>query len=373
MKIGIDARMYGAQSTTGIGVYIKKLIDGLSKIDQKNEYYIFLKEPAFSEFQSPANNFIKIKADIPWYSWQEQLKLPKILNRYGLDLMHFPHFNVPIFYRKKFIVTIHDITPKFFPGPNVKKSLIKKIAYRLVFKNAIDKSHKIITISQHTGDNLIKYFKLDKSKLNIIYPGVDQNFSPITNEEVLNKFKNKYNINKPFISYIGVWRDHKNLPGLISAFNQLKSEYKLDYQLVLAGKPDLRYPEIQLAINQSPFKNDIITPGFIPDQELNLFYSASKLFVLPSFAEGFGLVVIESLACGTPVAASSTTSLPEILGDNALYFNPAQSSDMAKIINKILTNESIYKKLAQSIEAESLQKYNWQDCAKKTLQLYENV
>lgn len=372
MKIGIDARMYGAKSTSGIGVYIKSLTDELFRIDQTNDYIMFMLEPAFSQFNPPHQRVKKIKVNARWYSWSEQLELPKILLKHQLDLVHFPHFNVPILYPRKFIVTIHDITPKFFPGPKVKKSIVHKIGYQLVFRTGLNRAQKIIAISQHTKKNLIKHFKTAPNKIEVTHLGFNQNFKTVTAGQKIKEFKNKYNITKPFIFYLGVWRDHKNLPGLIRAFDSLKSQYNLDYQLVLGGKPDPKYPEIRQAIDNSLNKTDIITPGFIPDKELALFYTAADLFILPSFAEGFGLVTLESMSCGTPVVGSDSTSLPEILQAAALYFNPNDEQNIAATINKVLTDKNLYNDLKNK-GLTQIQKYSWQACAQKTLKIYQNI
>ncbi len=372
MRIGIDARMYGPESTTGIGVYIQKLTEQLFNIDNDNEYFLFLKEPVFSRFDPPNDRVKKIKADYPWYSLAEQIVWPAVLSKYRLDLVHFPHFNVPLLYRKKYVITIHDITPKLFPGPKVKKLPWRKLAYDLVFKNALKTSKKIITISNYTKNNLIKEFRVDENKIEVIYPGCDPEFRAIIDQQVIADLRNKYGITKPFFFYVGVWRDHKNLPGLISAFEIIKSKYNLDYQLVLGGNPDPRYPEITEAIKKSPFKNDIITPGFIPKLELPVFYSAAKLFILPSFAEGFGLVAVESLSCGTPVVGSKTTSLPEILDGAALYFNPHDPSDIALTINRAITDKATYQQITEKGKAIA-HNYSWEKCAKNTLKIYQTI
>lgn len=370
MRIGIDARMYGPESSTGIGTYIKYLTDNLFLIDQTNEYILFMLEPAYSNFIPPNERIKKVKVKCRWYSFSEQIKMPAILLKNKLDLVHFPHFNVPIFYPKKFVVTVHDVTPKFFPGPQVKKSLIRKIGYNLVFTLGTKRAKKIITISNYTKDNLIKYFGIRPEKIEVNYLGISQEFKIIQDQAILQTIKNKYIITKPFIFYVGVWRDHKNLTGLIKAFEILKSEQQLDYQLVLGGKSDPKYPEIMQAINDSKFKNDIITPGFVPDSDLPPLYNASKLFVLPSFCEGFGLVALEACACGVPVAASNTTSLPEILEDAALYFDPSKPEEIASQINKILTSPELYQDL-KTRGLKQKEKYGWQNCAKKTLTIYQ--
>jgi len=372
MRIGIDARMYGAESTTGIGVYIENLVNQLFKIDSRNEYFLLLTQEAFSKFNPPNSRIKKIKVDCRWYSWSEQIQLPRILKKLNLDLVHFPHFNVPIFYRGDYVVSIHDITPKFFPGPRVKSSFIRQLGYQLVFRRGIKKAKKILTVSEHTKNNLIKYFSVDAGKIKVTYPGVDEKFKPVESEELIEEIELKNKITKPFIFYVGVWRDHKNLPGLVKAFEILKSEYHLDYQLVLAGRPDSRYPEIQQAINHCPFKDDIVLPGFVSEKDLPIFYSAAELFVLPSFCEGFGLVAVESLACGTPVAGSNTTSLPEVLADAAVYFDPYIPAAIAQAINSVLTNPDFYQQLVK--KGKSLtQKYSWLTCAQTTLAIYQSI
>ncbi|MFA6410603.1 MAG: glycosyltransferase family 1 protein [Candidatus Buchananbacteria bacterium] len=371
MKIVIDARMYGAQSTTGIGAYIKNLTDQLFLIDQKNEYVLLMKEPAYSEFIVPNLRIKKIKVDIPWYSLSEQIKLPWILLRQKADLVHFPHFNASIFYPKKFIVTIHDITPKFFPGPLAKKRLIRKWGYDFIFKTTLKRADKIIAISEHTKKNLIDNFSVNKDKIITTYLGVSPEFMVPKSEKEILDLKTKYKITKPFIFYVGVWRDHKNLPGLIFAFDELKNHYQLDCQLVLGGKQDFRYPEISQAIKNSKHRSDIILPGFIAENELIAFYQAAKLFVLPSFCEGFGLVALEAMALGTPVAGSNTTSLPEILQDAAIYFNPKDHLAMAKVFNQILTDKNLYQDL-KTRGLEQVKKYNWTNCASQTLNIYQS-
>jgi len=371
MRIGIDARMYGPKATTGIGAYIKNLTDQLFLIDQKNEYFLFMLEPSYSKFQPPNSRIKKIKVSCPWYSFKEQYELPKILLVHKLDLVHFPQFNVPIFYPKKFVVTIHDITPKFFPGPKVKKSIIRKIGYKTVFNSGLKRAKKIIANSNHTKNNLINFFHTPAEKISVTYLGLEPIFKVIIDQAPVLEIKNRYQITKPFIFYIGVWRDHKNLPGLIQAFNLLKTDYKLDYQLVLAGQSDPRYPEIEEEINHSPFKSDIITPGFIDQKDLPLFYNAAKLFILPSFCEGFGLVALEALACGLPVIGSKTTSLQEILSDSALYFDPTKPESIAEVANQVLTDSRLYEDL-KNRGLNQTKKYSWRKCAEETLAIYQD-
>ena len=169
--IGIDARMYGA-AQTGIGTYIEYLIKNLLEIDQEYFYKIFLMEPEFSNFKITQENVEKIKVNSRWYGWREQLILPWQMAREKVDLMHFPHFNVPIFYRGKYLVTIHDLTPLYFPGRKMGGSRFRKKAFRFVFSNAVRKAEKIIAVSNYTKNDLMKNFEIDEEKIKVIYEGI---------------------------------------------------------------------------------------------------------------------------------------------------------------------------------------------------------
>ncbi|MBI5077013.1 glycosyltransferase family 4 protein [Candidatus Falkowbacteria bacterium] len=371
MNIAIDARMYGNEECTGIGTYIKNLTDNLFEIDKVNEYVLFLREPAYSNFQPPTSHVNKCLVTPRWYSYAEQTLLPSQFMKEDFDLIHYPHFNSPIFFPKKSVCTIHDLTPLFFPGHKM-NSLFRRLAYRAVFASTLHKASKIIAVSQSTKDALLKHFSINPDKITIIYEGVDENFKIINDCGIINKVKNKFNIAKPFIFFLGVWRGHKNIEGLVKAFNLLKTKHKIEHQLVLAGREDLHYTNVRAEINASPYKNDIITTGYVSNDELPILYNAADAFVLPSFIEGFGLIAIEAQACGCPVISTNTTSMPEVLGDSALFFNPSDCAEMADKIFQVLTD----KELKQNIIEKGLKnakRFNWRLCAEQTLEIYNAI
>ena len=374
--IGIDARMYGA-SQTGIGTYIEYLIKNLLEIDpvaqqvdygagQLNFYKIFLMEPEFGNFKISQENVEKIKVNSRWYGWREQLVFPWQIAREKIDLMHFPHFNVPVFYRGKFITTIHDLTPLYFPGRKMGGSWFRKKAFNFVFRNAAQKAEKIIAVSNYTKNDLMKNFSVDEEKIKVIYEGIKK----LPNKNFVNL--ENYKITKPYILYVGVWRQHKNLVGLIRAFDILVKKYNMDLQLVLVGSEDPYYPEIRKIWESLDLADKIITPGFLSDDELANFYQNAALFVIPSFAEGFGFVGLEAAMAGTPVVSSNVTSLPEILGEGAVYFAPYDVNDMAEKMRTVLLDANLRNKLIVKAY-ENLKKYSWQKMARETLELYRDA
>lgn len=366
--IGIDARMYGPEQT-GIGNYIRHLIVNLAEIDKRNNYVIFLLDKEYDKFKLPAKNFKKAKVSSYWYSWREQLLLPFEFMRERLDLMHFPHFNTPVFYSGKSVVTIHDITPFFFPGHKM-NSWLRRNAFKFVFNSSIKKASAVIAVSESTKNDIVKHFGLKPDKIEVVYEGVDENFKILPNcGKISEELSVRYNIEKPFIFYAGVWRNHKNIVGLLKAFFILKKNIGGKYQLVLGGKEDPYYPEIRKTIIDLKLEKDIITPGFICDEEMILFYNSCSLFAIPSFYEGFGLVGLEAFACGAPVASSNTASLPEILGDGAAYFDPRDAEQMARVMEEVLTDEKKRENLIKN-GFERIKKYSWRRMAEKTHQIY---
>jgi len=370
MRIGFDARMYG-KAQSGIGNYIKQLTDGLFQLDKANDYYLFLLEPIFRQYQVPNERIHKVEVDAYWYSYAEQTKFLFEISKYKLDLMHFPHFNAPIFYNRPRITSIHDLTPLFFPG-HKQKSWWRKKAYELTLKTSLKKSAKILAASQTTKNDIIKHFSVNPAKIEVIYLGIESQFKKIENYDKIKELKDKYGLKKPYLFFVSAWRNHKNFIGLIKAFELIREKYNFDCQLVLAGQEDIHYPNISQTIAVSKYKTDIITPGFISDDELVIFYNAAAIFVIPSFYEGFGLIGLEAMASGLPVVSSNSTSLPEVMDKAALYFNPHDTEEMAQTIHEVLTNKNLQDQLIQLGFTQS-KKYNWQKTALKTLESYNEI
>ena len=364
MVIGIDARMYGPRQT-GIGNYIKYLIEHLARIDQKNSYYLFFRKEEYAKFQIPNSKFYKALADFPWYSFAEQTLFLQTLLKYPLDLMHFPHFNVPLFYNKPFIVTIHDLTPKFFPGEKVGKSWLRRKAYKAVLNHAITKSKAIITPSQFTKNDILKYYTVNPQKIFVIPQSI-----PLPQTVYGNKKAKKLTklVAKSYILYVGVWRSHKNLEGLVKAFKILKEE-GLPHKLVIIGDPDIYYEQVARLWTKLGLKRDIIAPGFQDDNVLVEWYKHASLLVLPSFYEGFGLTPLTALSLSVPVAVSNIGALRETLGDSAFYFDPKSPEDMARVMKKALTDKKSAKAKLSRARA-LLKRYSWEKTADETLKVY---
>jgi len=370
MRIGIDARFFGFRQK-GLGRYTQKLVENLEKVDLVNEYFVFLKYENFDEYQPKNPNFKKVLADYHWYTFTEQIYLPLTLYKHHLDLMHFPHFNVPILYFKKFIVTIHDLTLIHFP--TVKNSALhpafyrlKFLAYRVTIRSAIMRAKRIIAISQFTKDDVAENYGVSaKKKTMVTYEACEDfcMFSSKNPEEILQK----YGIIKPYLLYVGNAYPHKNLDRLVLAFGDVLKEKK-DIQLVLVGKNDYFYERLRGLVNGQKIEN-IIFLSDISDYELDVLFHKSIANVFPSLYEGFGLPPLEAMAKGVPVISSNHPCMREVLGESAHFFDGESVPAIADAIKIIISDENLKQNLIKK-GYEQAGKYSWKKMAQETLDVY---
>lgn len=378
MRIGIDARLFGPRTAGGgLGRYIQQLVTHLERIDQENEYVLFLRKSNWNEFEETPR-FKKILADYRWYSLEEQLKMPRIVKDAKADLMHFPHFNVPLAIRTPFVVTIHDLILLEHPtarattlGPLLYK--IKYSGYRRVIGRAIKKSRAIISPSEHTRQSILKYFpKTDADKIKVVYEGLSRlgQESPETagNDS---EYLGKLGIKEPFLLYVGNSYPHKNLERLIRAFAKIL-EQKPNLQLVLVGQRNYFSQRLEQEARAIGVKipQQVNFAGFVEDENLAKLYRRAKLYVFPSLAEGFGLPPLEAMSFGLAVASSNSSCLPEVLGPAAIYFNPENVDDMARAIMEGLDNENLRRNLVAAGKQQA-EKYSWRKMAEEILEIYK--
>ncbi len=370
MKIGIDARMYGV-SFTGIGRYTSELIENLAKLDNENEYVIFMRKDAFESFIPPNGRFKKVMADFPHYSFGEQIGFLKVINKEKLDLMHFTHFNAPIFYNRPYIVTIHDLTLSFFPGKKM-TNIFHRFAYHIVIKNVTKKAKQIIAVSENTKKDLIKALKIKPEKISVIYNGVNPKFGDVDPTPRPDLMK-KLGLQKPYFLYTGVWRDHKNIVGLIKAFDAFNKDVGSQYNLVITGPHNPTYNEIPNTIRDLKIEDDVHLVGLVAEADLFGLYKNALSYIFPSFYEGFGLPPLEAMQCGTPVAASNVSATPEVCGEgNALFFDPYNAEDMKNAMKTMATDPSVRQRLVDN-GFERVKFFSWDKMTREVLNVYKLI
>lgn len=370
MRIGIDARMYGS-SFTGIGRYTAELIDHLAKLDQENTYVLFMRKEAYEKFQCPNERFEKRLADFRHYSFGEQIGLLRLLNKEKLDLVHFTHFNAPVFYKKAFVVTIHDLTLSFFPGKKM-NSFFHRWAYHWVISRVTRRAKKIMAVSENTKKDLMQTLHLPEKKIEVIYNGVSEKFgsSEPTKRQHLMK---KLGLSKPYFLYTGVWRDHKNVVGLIRAFVNFNREVGNQYELVITGAPNSTYREVPDTIKMLNAEGQVHLVGLVSEEDLHALYLQAMAYAFPSFYEGFGLPPLEAMQCGTPVVASNTSCIPEICGEgNALFFDPYNLADMQAKLKQIAQDAGLRQRLVDRGK-ERVKAFSWEKMTQAILNVYHSL
>jgi glycosyltransferase involved in cell wall biosynthesis len=372
MRIGIDARFYGPYGK-GLGRYTQKLITHLEKIDQHNEYFILMGQENWDDYQPANPHFKKVLADYRWYTLAEQIGMPRIITRLKLDVMHFTHFNVPLFYRGKFVVTIHDLILTKYPterattlGPLL--YALKHKGYEVVIKRAIRRAVKIIAVSQYTKQDIINHFHTPAEKIVVTHEAVDppQKIDAGGAAVLL-----RLQIRRPYILYVGNVYPHKNAEGLLRAFQSVLRQ-KPECSLVLVGKEDYFFKRIKQEASNLNLLDHVLFPGYVSDADLPYIYAHAALYVFPSFYEGFGLPALEACSYGIPVVSSNASCLPEILGDAAVYFDPHDTDEMAGAMLRVLDDQGIVSKL-KLLGLQRVAQFSWEKMAHETLDLYQQI
>lgn len=369
MRIGIDARFFGPQET-GIGRYVERLVSHLSAIDPEDEFVLFLRRRGFDWWQPPNAKWRKVLADVPWYGLAEQRDLPGIFHREQLDLLHVPHFNVPFFYRRPFVVTIHDLILDEFPterattlGPLL--FAVKFRIYQQVVKHAVTKSRKVITVSDYSRQRILNRFHVPESRVAVTYESVD----PLPSSVPLQTLS-EHGVQQPYLLHVGNSYPHKNLERLVEAMEQL-TKHAVPVQLVLVGKDDYFSRRLRQLVQERKLTN-IIFYGFASDQELAALYQHAQAYIFPSLSEGFGLPGLEAMQASTPVIAARASCLPEVFGDAALYFDPHSATEMAQSIERVVHDTLLRQRLVAAGQHQ-LKKYSWRTMAEQTLDLYRQA
>jgi glycosyltransferase involved in cell wall biosynthesis len=376
MKIGFDITAL-SMPKTGIGQYQYNLLKSLLKIDKENFYHLYAfnlrdnKKYSYIDFEKNFKN-VNIKAH----------KIPQRLITAWWMLIRYPYLEqitekCDIYQiseicqqptKKKTVAFIHDLTTKIFPQYHLIKN---KILYHYRFKNIKKYANAVLTNSEHTKKDIIEHLKIKPERIFVTYFGTHKRFKPLTKEEIMPVLQ-KYNINFPYICYVGTIEPRKNLQNLFKAFYELKYQEKIPHKLVLVGKEGWYFKNIYKKILELNLNKHIIKTGFIPDDDIPALINGAEIFVYPSFYEGFGLPVLEAMACGTPVVTSNTSSLPEVGGNAVKYSNPFKPENIAeKILQFIKSKKEREKYSLRAIERAK--KFSWEKCAHETLKIYKQT
>jgi len=368
LRIGIDIRSL-IFTQAGISHNLYNLISYLSQFPEDSQYFLFT---SGRTNRSWPKNVKEIVIRWPHLSanmekiWEE-IFLPLGLIFKKIELFHGPRFMIPRACPCKTVVTIHDLGFKIMPECIINSAYIY---FDSRTKLAVSKADRIIAVSENTKNDLIKLYNASEDKITVIHWGIDQSFQPCNDRSSIGRIKNKLGIDKEFILFVGTIEPRKNLVRLIKAFDKLKM--KREYRLVIAGCKGWLYEEVFATVKELNMEKDIIFTGYVHDNELPFLYSAAELFICPSLYEGFGLPVLEAMACGVSVVTSNVSSLPEVAGDAAILVDPYDVEAIAKAMEQVLEDSNLRKEMIEK-GFERAEKFSWQDTVKKTLDVYKQV
>ena len=368
MKIAIQAADLDAPRIDGTRVYILNLLKYFGKLDSSSQFLIYHKNKFNPELAPPSFSNYKITAKSLPCLWT-QIRFAGMIWKDKPDVLWMPMHNMPIIRRKgmKTVVTIHDLAFKYFPETFTKKDLLK---INLLTKLAVTLADKIIAVSESSKRDILKFYPHVKAEnIKVIYHGFDAEvYEKERNQEKEEEIKKKYGINGPYIIYIGAIQPRKNLEKLIEAFEILKkSEPSSDLKLVLVGEKAWLSDKVFEKIESSQYKNDIICPGRVDFEPLGHLLRGARAFVFPSLYEGFGIPILEAFASRVPVVCSKNSSLPEVGGDAAIYFEDNDADDLARKIKNILTDDNL-RNIHIAKGLEQIKKFSWEKCARETLE-----
>lgn len=363
-------RLFGYQHG-GIGRYCRELFPRILELDKENKYFLFVnekeREELLADLKSSADNIQIIPCDIRHYSLSEQLSFYKVLNKYNLDLVHFPNFNAPILYKKPFVVTIHDMVHHKIGGAK-KSHFLHFLAYKKVIQNAARKAKKIITVSQASKKDIAGFLQIDSEKIRVIYEGSSLNTE--VGENLVEKVKKSYLIIRPYFLFVGVLERKKNLVNLTRGFDYFLQKYRANMDMVIVGKSDSHYPDIKHKALDIKHSGRLVFTGSVEDWELGALYKGAYAFVSASLHEGFGLPGVEALGFGLPLLVSNTPVFNEIYDNTAIYFNPLDPEDIGEKMNLLVRDSRFYEQFQEKSFQRS-QLFDWNKSAQETLDVYK--
>ncbi len=367
--IVFDARLYGPQHT-GIGRYIQNLLKNFPKdspsfrftllVDQKN--HDFVKKDLKRDF-----NLIPV--NIPHYSIKEQILIPPLLAKLKPDLVHFPHFNRPLFWSGPSVITLHDLIKHQSKGSKTTTRSpaiywLKFLAYKTLTRQVIQKNHLIVP-SFYWKDFLVKKFKKPHQEITVTHEAVDPNFEKLCQKK--SKLDQKYDIKKPYLVYTGNLYPHKNIDIVLKALKNIPSVY-----LYICSKKNNFWEKTKEKVESMKLEKQVKLLDFPSDKTVVALYKDALALVHPSKIEGFGLTGLEAMNCSCPVISSNSSCLPEVYGPGALYFDPDDQTTLQKHINSLNTSSKERKQMIE-LGTKQTQKYSWKKTSQKTLAVYKNL
>lgn len=382
MKIGIDARFLTHPQPGGFKTYTENLVTALAEVDAANEYVLYLDRAPGQDVQLPDRaNFTTsiVPGSVPVLGmlWREQLGLSRRAVCDGLDLLHSPSLTAPLHLACTSVVTIYDMIwyfpERFSKGkPFSGKRKLMEWYYRSVPKIAARQAAAVITVSYASKESLVQHLGLPSERVFVTYAAASRTYRHVDDREPIEALRRKHNLTSDFILAIGSADPRKNITALVRAYALLPASLQERYQLIIVWTHSLLASDLREQVRVWGINDRVKFLRRVSDHELAVLYNAASLFVFPSLYEGFGLPLLEAMACGTPVVAANSSSIPEIVGNAASLADPRNIDDMAGVIAQVLTDEKLQTLLIQK-GLDRAASFSWEKCARETVAVYRNA
>jgi len=374
MKIAVEATPLMSKST-GIERFVYFILRELAKLDAENEYILYYQGGlGYKKRTPPKFNFKKYKYKI--------IKIPLQVLNFFIDYFKFPpmeafigkpdlfwatNYQIPVFWNTtKTVNTIYDVSAFIYPEHYTES--LHRIKKNMPM--SAKKADIILTISESAKNDIQRILEVPSEKIKVVYCGVSDDFCVVKDAYALQNIKNKYAGGKNFILSVGTLNPRKNFIKLIEAFDIIRKN--IGIKLVIAGKKGWLFEGIYSKVKELNLEGQVVFTDCVTDKELNLLYNVSSVFVFPSLYEGFGIPIIEAFTCGAPVCASNASSMPEVAGDAALYFDPNNEKEMASSVLKMLQNKPLRDKFVEK-GFERVKKFSWKTSAIKLLEIFKSM
>ncbi|MFN2385893.1 MAG: glycosyltransferase family 4 protein [Thermoanaerobaculia bacterium] len=367
--IGVDARKL---KDFGIGSYTRNLLEAVARRPESEEYRfrVYARHADRDSFPALPSHFEIVEENSRGYSMAELTAFAWRLLRDRLDLYHATHYVLPPLTRARAVVTIHDIIHLLYP-----QFLPNRLAHlyaRLMIRRALQRADRIITVSYNSKRDLVDYFSVSPSRIEVIYNGVSAVFFSEVAPEAREATARRYGVRGRYLLFLGGEKPHKNVQNVLRAFAEARRDAALPHTLVLAGPLPSNPARLEALIAALDLTGAVVRPGVVPEEDLPALYAGADAFLYPTLYEGFGLPVIEAMACGTPVLTSSTSALQEVAGGYAYLADPLDVEAIARGIVTLTTDEKVRSDFRELGRKRSLD-FSWDKAAERTLAVYASA
>lgn len=354
MKIGIDAQTTVGQPT-GFGFYVQNLTDTLLRIDRRNRYILF----------RPKSD---VDLSMPARLWRDQAVIPYQALKERVDVIHHPCFSVPIVTRIPVVVTVHDLIANFF-GSDI--PLFSRMFFARWMPFSYRWADRIIVISENTRNDLLRHLRIPRERIRVIPLAADRTCRPVSSQATVKKAMHIHGIHGPYVLHVGTVSPRKNLEFLVRVFRTLAVRHP-SLQLVMSGKRGWYYQGLFALVKKEGLASRVLFTEYVREEDKPALYSGATVFAFPSLYEGFGLPPLEAMACGTPVVASNTSSIPEVVGKAGVLLSPHNETGWVNALNRILQDDAYRARLAGQ-GLQQAKRFSWEETARKTIAVYEEV